>query len=371
MRLLQDANGLVMCFTGGKPFGHYRETASVMPPPELNNYFGGAESDDEMFGGSDSEDNAIFGGGADNEIFDAEGGASDIYGSGLIDEIKKIEKQFGEKTECSFAQDASKGDLCSPPEIQEKIQEVAAIVESDSKKVATPEAALEVLKKKFDCDTESCVLKGLVHRDYAKYINSSDVEEALTRYFKPRGPADNFGLLSNFNIDGVLDQYAQKYKNFLHIPFQMRDFEKNQTDLSVKNFNISETFSKYETFGCVLNTDLSTGRGIHWFCIFGDARDKKNITLEYFNSSGKPPLPEVAEWMQKQHHLFEQANPNKKLSVVRVADSALQDDDHSCGVWCLAYIWLRLRDVPIKWFTPRNVNDSIMHKLRSFIFIAE
>jgi hypothetical protein len=177
----------------------------------------------------------------------------------------------------------------------------------------------------------------------------------------------DFGLLSNFNIDDVLDQLEKKFasRKFLHIPFQMRDFEKIGTQLAT--VDLADQFKKgKKTFGVVLNTDFSSGNGIHWFCLFGEHYGNK-VVLEYFNSSGKPPLPEVQAWLQKTKHYL-----TKTLKVpVDIHYSTgiyYQHDDHSCGVYCLCYIWCRLEGIPPAWFKSENFNDTLMHKARKNLF---
>ena len=317
---------------------------------------------DEIFGGNAEKFNELFGGFAaeENKKDVILGGASRKSGG---EDDEKVKKLFGNQNECHFALD--KTEVCAPQDMQQAIKKAAE--ELTEKKVKNTRQAIEVLKDKLDCDTETCVIKSLAD-NYDKYLSKDKVQDALLKYYKPVGPANDFGLLSNFNIDDVLSQYAQKYKNFLHVKFQMRDFEERGTDLS--RLDLAKKIAEgFKTFGVVLNTDYSTGRGIHWFCIFGDFREK-DIKLEYFNSSGREPLPEVQKWLKNTEHRLRR-DTKRNVEVIYTANRPLQDDNHSCGVWCLAYIWLRLEDVPTSWFSPKNINDSIMHKLRSYLFIAE
>ena len=148
----------------------------------------------------------------------------------------------------------------------------------------------------------------------------------------------------------------------------MRDFEKVGTQLATIDL-AEELRSKYKTFGVVLNTDWSSGKGIHWFCIFGEHLGNK-IILEYFNSSGKEPLPEVQAWLQKtKHHLAKELKIPVEIHYSTGIE--FQNDDNSCGAFCLAYIWLRLEQVPPTWFKSENFNDNMMHKVRRNLFRHE
>ena len=220
------------------------------------------------------------------------------------------------------------------------------------------------MKERMNCKSESCILKSKEFREFAKV---SGIDELLNEFFKPSGPSQDFGLLSNVNIDGVLDQLEKQFKGFLHIPYQMRDFDTIGTELA--RVDLAAQFKNGKTsFGVVLNTDWSSGRGIHWYCIFGHIVNK-NVIIEYFNSSGLEPLPETQAWIQKtKHYLTMNGLPTE---VKYSTGIQFQNDDHSCGVYCLMYIWLRLEGVPHSWFTADNFDDSFMHKARKILFRHE
>lgn len=290
--------------------------------------------------------------------------SSELTGGKLVDSTKKVvDTVFNEISECHFGN--NKKAVCSPSNVVSKMKEFAkhkgTIVIGDDKKV------VQTVKDLLDCNSESCILK---RQDFVTFAKINNMEDILDRFFKPSGPATHFGLLSNFNIDDVLDQFEERFKhrNFLHIPFQMRDFEKVGTQLATVDL-AKEFRNGTKCFGVVLNTDYSTGNGIHWFCLFGEKVGNK-IILEYFNSSGKEPLSEVQAWLQKTKHYL-----NKELGIpVEVHYSTgikFQSDDHSCGVYCLCYIWLRLEQVSPKWFKSDNFNDELMHRARKNLFRHE
>lgn len=148
----------------------------------------------------------------------------------------------------------------------------------------------------------------------------------------------------------------------------MRDFATVKNNKSLADINLAKQFSSgYKTFGVVFNTDYSTGGGIHWFCIFGEHFGDK-IQLEYFNSSGKEPLEEIQEWLNTTKHKIEK-ELNIPVNIKYTVGIEFQDDNHSCGVYCLAYIWCRLEGVPFEWFKDKNFDDDIMHELRKSLFI--
>jgi len=278
-----------------------------------------------------------------------------------IDKI--VDSVFNDVKECAFKID--KEPVCSPKHI---IKSMKFFAEKKGVKVSdNPVHIVKSMKDLLNCNSESCILK---RKDFVEFSKHSSLEHILNEFFKPEGPSQDFGLLSNFNIDDVLDQFEEKFESrrFLHIPFQMRDFEKVGTQLAT--IDLAEEFKNgKKTFGVVLNTDWSSGGGIHWFCLFGEDTGDK-IQLEYFNSSGRPPLPEVQAWLQKtKHHLAKTLK--RKVDIHYSTGISFQNDDHSCGVYCLCYIWLRLEKVPATWFKKDRFNDKHMHKARKNLFRHE
>jgi hypothetical protein len=274
----------------------------------------------------------------------------------------KLQELFDNKSECAF--DKKQGPICSPKAVVNKMHQYLTEVKKE-KDLKTPEKVITKMKDAMNCSSESCVLR---RQEFIDFANLSGINALLNEFFKPEGPALTFGLLSNFNIDNVLSQLEKKFPGFLHIPFQMRDFEKVGTELA--RIDLAEKFSNgTKSFGVVLNTDWSSGGGIHWYCLFGEKKDGK-IILEYFNSSGKEPLPETQIWLNKTKHYLEKTM-KIPVEVHYSTGIRFQSDEHSCGVYCLMYLWLRLEGVPVKWFDDETFNDSVMHKARKILFRHE
>jgi hypothetical protein len=288
---------------------------------------------------------------------------TEITEGGSIKNLDKIVTDIFQKpSECSFTKE--QGAVCSPKHI---VNKMAEFINHKGKKIDTTETKkiLGTMKEMMNCTSESCVIK---NQEFIQFAKITNIENLLDEFFKPSGPATHFGLLSNFNIDDVLDQLESKFNGFFHIPFQMRDFEKVGTELA--NVDLAAKFkSGIKTFGVVLNTDYSTGQGIHWYCIFGEKKNGK-IVIEYFNSSGKEPLPETQAWLQKTKHYL-QRELKMPVEIKYTTGIMFQNDEHSCGVYCLMYIWLRLEGVTSNWFKADTFNDEMMHKARKLLFRHE
>jgi len=271
-----------------------------------------------------------------------------------------------QKDECHFGLNSPK--VCSSDETIIKIKNILKhnhkIPDLTSDFITSKEIIITAAKKETNCDSESCVLTS----DFIKKkLGNSVVEKELETRFKPKGPYDNNEWLDNFNIDCVLKQNMQKYPDFCAIPFQMIDFEKKKTELATIDLpDKIKNGCKY--MAVVLNTDISSGKGKHWFAIFMDFSGDP-YTLEYFNSSGNLPLHQIRTWQLATKKILEKAM-NIKVECIIVSPNEIQKSDSECGVFCLWFILSRLEGHSVTEF--KNVNmgpsDKLMQKFRKALF---
>jgi len=223
---------------------------------------------------------------------------------------------------------------------------------------------VDAAMKETNCDSESCVLTSdLIKRK----LGSDVIKKELKTRFKPEGPYDNDDWLDNFNIDAVLKQNMTKYTDFYAIPYQMIDFEKKKTELAT--INIPEKIKQgYKHIAVVLNTDVSSGNGKHWFAIFMDFTNSP-YTLEYFNSSGNLPVHQIRTWQLETKRILEKVM-NTKVVCIIVSPNEIQKSDSECGVFCLWFILSRLEGHSVDEF--KNVNmgpsDELMQEYRKSLF---
>ncbi len=121
----------------------------------------------------------------------------------------------------------------------------------------------------------------------------------------------------------------------------------------------------------MLNTDVSTGRGKHWFCIYGDIQRKENnisVIIEHFNSSGMPIRLSVLRWLEYQCNSLKLKKYDAKYKYVN-SNYQLQYSDTECGVWCLIYILSRDLWKNSKWMIKNKIKDSKIIKYRNYIII--
>ena len=241
--------------------------------------------------------------------------------------------------------------------------------------LSVPDSDVEVidlLKSELGVETESAIWE---NKQFKEFVGENKAQMILKNNFKPIGPYNSTALLDNFNIDETLEQWSKHgvklfNRKFYHIPFQMIDFAKVHSELS--RTRLRDIIDKgYDCFGVVLNTDISSGRGKHWFCLFGDfkhAGTKEDpYTLEYFNSSGNPPMDEVKVWMQKAVHDL-MRDTKKVCEIVKAMNQRVQYSDSECGVWSIMYIKSRLDGHKTDWFYKVKADDDDMIKMRAHFF---
>lgn len=267
-------------------------------------------------------------------------------------------------TECS---PIIKGSVCSRKEEILKIKKITGAQGRDA------ESIIAEAKKKFGVDHESELY---TKTSLKSELGTGTVEKILQERFNPAGPYNNTAWLSNVNIDQKQLQWSQNAKELFSLrytfcPFQMSDF--NLTGSKLVSVNLVEISAKYDAWSVVFNTDISTGGGKHWFCVFADFRHSGTqsdpYTLEYFNSSGLPANRDIAsvnDWMNNVKVQFLQNN--KFIDIVQVLKQKLQYSNSECGVWSLMYIYNRLLGRPSNYFASAGALDDDMIAFRANLF---
>lgn len=264
-----------------------------------------------------------------------------------------------EYSECHFA--SNKFNICSNDSTIKKIASLSNVsIPSPYLSDITRKKIIDDIKTKTNCESESCIYESPMLKQVL-----GDTQFIIKQTFKPKGPYNSDDWLDNLNIDGVLKQNMEKYKDFYAIPFQMIDFVKQQAELAT--LNIPNLIKRYNTVGVVINTDTSTGKGKHWFALFMDFR-KEPYTLEFFNSSGNLPVYQIQSWMNKTKRDFEKLG--KQMDIIIVNSNELQKSSSECGVFSLWFILGRLEGKSVSEFKNVNMgpNDEKMIKFRKWLF---
>lgn len=271
-----------------------------------------------------------------------------------------IAKLLG-RTECAPGISSDTGDkntVCITADAIKAVQKLVS-TSGDAKTV------IEQAKISVGCDSQACVVRKAKE---AGLMSITQLNQELQR-LKVEGPAHSKKLLINDVIDQTLNRFTNKWKDFHPLSFCMINFDKYEN--SLLKFNLKEVVGKgINTVACVLNTDVYGGRGKHWVCVFIDMRTSP-WTVEYFNSSGRPPVALVTKWMQYIRNCMKTIQPEIPTKSIVVNSHAHQKHNTECGVYCLFYIISRLNSTPFTVFQNAKVlfPDKDMEQLRQFLFI--
>jgi len=129
------------------------------------------------------------------------------------------------------------------------------------------------------CDTQTCWLR----QDIVKSLKNEDINE---KTFRPVGPSTGTDWLSTTHINDVVNQYENKYNDFVFLGALPNDFQELPI-LGLSNIDFDDFVSEGKTkLGMVINFDTHDKRGSHWVALYTDLAANK---LYYFDSVGKKP----------------------------------------------------------------------------------
>lgn len=203
-------------------------------------------------------------------------------------------------------------------------------------------------------------------------IGKKKVLEELQTNFKPVGPV-NTELFNNFVEDNVLIHVSKNWDpTFCPIDVNLFDFQQYGGTLlqiePTKN-GISYNGQEYKHFGCILNTLKKSGnlsKVGHWVAMYGDFRNNKKNTIEYFNSSGNPAPPEVFSFMEQLAQKCTQIR-NIPCEAINASNIQHQKSNTECGAYALYYIFSRIVGHSHKDFRTVRIPDDKVTAFRKMI----
>lgn len=232
---------------------------------------------------------------------------------------------------------------------------------------ASKKEILESVKKKLDVKDERSVV---MSNEFVQRMGRDKAARELKKNFKVAGPTD-VSLLNNFNIDETLQQWAHAHPDFFAYNFNMRDYESHGDTLYT--VDVADLYREgYRAAACVINSDVYAGRGKHWMALFMDARRDDRWTVEFFNSSGNPPVVEFCNWLIKTKHQLQKVAREKgitpRIDVIRTSTICHQKSRTECGVYSLYYIYSRLKGIDWEYFAKHPISDTVMFEFRHHLF---
>jgi len=217
-----------------------------------------------------------------------------------------------------------------------------------------------------ECSNELCWLDKLISdKDNAKKIKKET--------FVPDAPVEEWkkynNWLSSQEFDLIMEQYMQKYSNFLYLGPSPIDFD---TIIKGKcvwptlcSLNMKQQINNGKTkFGIVLNLDTHNQKGSHWVAIFIDIPKR---FIFYFDSTGKSIPTQVTKFVKR---MVQQCKKIKiHLKEINNLNIQHQQGTSECGMYVLYFIITLLLETqgPDHFLKPR-IADSDVNKLRDVYF---
>ena len=297
---------------------------------------------------------------------------------------------------CALNNETNDRDTCLPVSIIDKLH-TEHVNDTDENSKETNEKIKDI------ADTLNCKFDNINNQELCIIKKIGDEKNKL-KYFKPVADRlDKDYWINNTEIDNIQYQFSTHFKGYYYSNIHMIDFgmfypqnsehieihkyikpirEINWIDeiMAVKNntntpdnkeinLNYNGTLKGY---GLVINTDFSSGSGIHWFSIYFDFDFKNNkLNIEYFNSSGYP-----IKNQKFKEYFIDLADDITRITKMKAEFIQITTITHqksttsNCGAYSLFYIWSRINDnkLPIEYFAKNKITDDKMEEFRSFLF---
>jgi hypothetical protein len=196
--------------------------------------------------------------------------------------------------------------------------------------------------------------------------NNNTLKSYLENYYKPKKPDGKYAWLSTTDINSVLKQFEDKFKEFKFmgaVPIDFDEFfiEYQKLDIcSLKARGITK-------IGCVFNLDKHNERGSHWVSLFINIDKNASSFIGYFDSVGTCPPPKEIQTLM--YRLSEQINKCLNIKIKLKCNSYQhQKSSSECGVYSIYFIFKCLQDESFENITTNKIDDDKINAMRDFFF---
>lgn len=219
---------------------------------------------------------------------------------------------------------------------------------------------------KSKCDSEWCwIEQEFVRRLHDKQLSSS---------FRPKMPLswkkNKTEWLTTTDINSVMKQYENKYKNFKFIgpvPIDF-DYEYSVGQCIVNelcNINIATLLNRnIKKVGIIFNLDPHNKPGSHWVALYLDLVRYK---VYYFDSYGMEPPSEIKKLVER---IQEQGTNLGKNIEYKYNQTRHQYKNSECGVYSMHFIVQLLeRKQSFEKMQETQIKDESMIRKRKYFYI--
>jgi hypothetical protein len=102
--------------------------------------------------------------------------------------------------------------------------------------------------------------------------------------------------------------------------------------------------------------------------MFIDMRNSDEFSIEFFNSSGRPPIYNnnaIMNWMCEIKRDIESFG---KIAVIKTNSIVHQQSNTECGPYCMYFLYNRIKNVPFERFSTQRIPDADVTEFREHLF---
>jgi hypothetical protein len=279
---------------------------------------------------------------------------------------------------CSPARQSSKDKTCM------NLEELKSLA-NDFNRTSNNKIKVSASKKKIVKQFREKLGKTCGSAEYCwvqqSFVSPQTKTKILAKAFRPLKPKQWYKnrktWLNTYDIQKVMKQYEDKYKDFWFIGVFPIDFsEKDEYGYCVSPemcaFNISKVVEKRKKqFGMVLNLDRHDQSGSHWVAVYCNLDPKKeNYGIYYYDSVAYPPPKQVGSFMklvEKQVCEVHGAEVGKRFAM-RYNKVQKQFDNYDCGVFSEVFLTQILKQIPFDNICKRMKTDREINALRDVLY---
>jgi hypothetical protein len=277
------------------------------------------------------------------------------------------------------------------------LKSLKLIIESYNKNIKDIEKKIIISNNKFEmvkkleeklsdkCNNQTCWLR----LDIIKEIKNEKIKkDILENTFRPEGPPKKDTWLSTSDINDVVTQYQEKYKDFLFLGALPADFQEIEVlGINDLDFKDVEKENKHK-IGIVINLDVHTEGGSHWVALFTDL---KKGQIYYFDSFAKKPSKRTKKFINKIVKYLYKKKYNKDIninSLIKTINSSKENEyldnlkefdiryntiqhqfnNSECGVYSINFIVRLVGGENFDEITQNITKDNEMNKCRTKYF---
>ena len=212
------------------------------------------------------------------------------------------------------------------------------------------------------CSQEIC----WVDQDFVKSLKDKEITQETFRPKMPKTWKKNLSTwLTTDDINEVMIQYEDIYPDFLFIgPIPIDCQIGGSLRCELQKFDIAKAYKNgLRRLGIVVNSDLHSGIGIHWFCIYAEMA--KNGDISFYDSYGEKPDKYILNIMEKMQKNLKKVGLDLKMQYNRTRH---QYDGFNCGVYSMNYIINRLKGKTHKQMEKKKIPSKIMQEMKHYLY---